>query len=232
MAAFLVLAGCNPATEQAQADNSWTEENLKGKVSRILEVRYNAVNDRGTWRKDKQQQIYSVKTYNAQGYLTSERAFYSDTNQPAGGNNRIYDENNNLLRIEQGDQQGGVVSYSDVSSREGKVRILEYSDYYGTGDEAILTGKTKMTWDGYKIKSAVTEDPYGETISTSEYTYNEKGNLATFDVTTKKPQERYIKMKSEYANDDEKGNWTVMFVQYENLPNKEFVERQIEYFKD
>lgn len=231
LTAFAVIASCQNSSKST-SDNSLTQDNLSGKVKRVLEVTYNGVNDRGTWRKDKPTQTYLVKSYDENGFKLNERSYYTDSNQLSWGFDYIYDEDQNLLKVESIDVQGNITGYSEVVNREGKVRILEYREFFMNGDSAINTGKTEMTWEGFKLQNATNYESQGELVSTNAYTYNDKGDLASFDINTKKPQERYVKMNAEYANFDEKGNWTVMFKQYESLPIKEFIERQIEYYED
>ena len=70
------------------------------------------------------------------------------------------------------------------------------------------------------------------TLGISEvWTYDDDGNLTSFDINTTIPQERYIKMLSKYEAFDDKDNWTLMFKSFESLPTKEFIERQIEYYE-
>jgi len=229
LATLFIVAGC-AQQESAPQDTSWANDNLKGKVKRVLEVTYEAQPQGDTYRKGPQTQVYILKSYTETGYLISERRYYSDSDQAIGGFNYIYDPDYNLLRIDSVDPDGGIISQSKVIERAGKVSIKLYEEYYGTGENAMLTSKTEMTWEGNLLMKAVSYNPEGEAVSTNAYTYDKKGNLTSFDVNMTKPQERYMKMISKYEEFDDKGNWTVMFKEFQNLPMKELIERQIEYY--
>lgn len=224
---FFIL-GCE--AELPKEDNSWNTDNLKGKVKRLMEITYAANRTADGWGKGQQGPVFIIKSYTENGFLISERNYYSDSNQPAGGFNYIYDQNYNLLRVETVDQEEGIVGYSNVEERQGKVSILRYNEYFGTGEGAMLTNNTDMTWDGNLLMQAATFEPNGEKITSNDYTYDEKGNLTSFSVNTIKPEERYIKMLLSYQAFDDQGNWTRMLREFQGLPQKEVVEREYEYY--
>lgn len=227
---LLVIAMACQKSEQPKADNSWTNDNLNDKVSRLMEVAYRANNQNGNWIKGQINPTYTVKTYNSSGFLTSERTFYSDSNQPTGGRDYLYDADNNLLRINSVDADGNTVSYSEINERTGKVGILKYTEYYMQGDSATVTGKTTMQWNGHQVISAINFDPNDRQLSTNTYQYDQKGNLTTFTIDNPGDQQD-IAVYTQPTEFDDKGNWTKVLREYRGYPVKEVVERKYEYYE-
>lgn len=212
-------------------DNSWTSDNLRAKVKSVTEVGFQAINQNGQWVKNTRNQTYSIKSYSAEGFIISERRYYSDTNELTAGFNYVYDDDGNIVKINAIDPEGNVSGFSDIQERDGKVGILKYSDFFGNSANSMATGNTEMTWKDHKLQSSVAYSIVGDLISGTTYAYDANGNISSFSIKNYTEGQRDVVIKSTYLTFDEKNNWLSQLKEYEGYPVTEIVERRYEYYE-
>lgn len=228
---MLVLAVSCGSDNILNKDNSWTRDNLRSKVKSITEVGFQAINQNGQWVKNTRNQTYSVKSYSAEGFIISERRYYSDTNELTGGFNYVYDDDGNIIRINSIDPEGNVSGFSDVQERDGKTGILRYNDFFGDATSSMATGNTEMIWKDYKLQSSIAYSITGDLMSGTTYAYDANGNVSSFSIKNYGEGQRDVVIKSTYLSFDEQNNWLSQLKEYEGYPVTEIVERRYEYYE-
>ena len=226
----LLFTACGTGQPKLE-DNHWTANGLRGKVKQVTEVTYRAQVDNGQWVKTTPNQTYKRRTYSAEGFLLTETNFYVDTNEFASGFKYVYDDQNQVIRVENLDPVGMVVSYSDIEKREGKIGIQAYTDHYVLGDSTQVIGRTELTWKDYKIQATSTFDPDKDLISATSYEYNDEGDIVIFRVKNFHSDQPDVTMQATYQSFDTQGNWTLQYKEYPSYRIMEISERTYQYFE-
>lgn len=226
----VILVACGPAKPKPQ-DNHWTANGLRGQVKVVKEITYRAQANNGQWMKTAQNQTYNQKVYSAEGFLLTETNFYTDTNEFASGFKYVYDDQNQVTRVDVLDPAGTVVSYSDIEKREGKIGLLAYTDYYVLGDSTQNIGRTELKWQDYKIIGTSAFDEHNDLLSTTSYEYNDAGDIVIFRIKNFHTGQPDMTMQATYEAYDPQGNWTRQHKEYPGYNIFEIAERTYEYWE-
>lgn len=230
---FLILAlavSCG-SNDLPNEDNSWTGANLRGQVKSVTEVGFKAIKQNGEWVKGLRNQTYNVKNYTTDGFITSERSYYSDTNEPNSGFDYVYDDDGNVIRVNAIDPEGNISGFSDVQERDGKVGIRYYSDFFGNESNSMATGSTEMTWKNHRLIESKAYQITGELTSHVKYEYDSHGDMSKTIIDNYAQGQRDVTINSTYLEFDEQGNWLRQLKEYEGFPVTEILERRYEYYK-
>lgn len=229
---LLMLTVSCSSGDTPNEDNSWTGDNLRGKVKSVTEASFQASQQNGEWVKGSLNQTFSVKKYTPEGFITSERRYYTDTNELNAGFDYLYDDEGNAIRINALDPVGNVSGYSNIDERNGKMGILKYTDHFGAKEpNSMATGFTEMDWKDYRLVESRAFHLTGEMITRVIYEYNDRGDISTFTVENKGPEQRDVIIQSTYPSLDEQGNWLQQVKEYKGYPLNEIIERRYEYYE-
>lgn len=222
----VVLASCSSGG--AKVDNSLTAANLKGSVKKVIETSYRARKRDGEFTRGRANPTYTIREYNDRGFLIKESKLYSDDNSLSSTYEYLYDYDDNLQRINIYDQEGGLISYTEVTELQGKQAIIKAKEYYGEGDDKILTGYTEMDWENYRVMAVRAFDENNNLKTTQTYYYGLQNDLGRLDIDNVEGRD-YITTYT-YPEYDRNKNWTRQIREYQDYPINEWTERVIEYY--